>query len=369
MNIFKYINFYQSPEEITRNNWIIGSYFDEANSIFWELHLCNDNTYSAGLLIDDTWAQSLNAVSAKEKKDIYILINCKKNDDFCLNEEYCYFLKCKTIQKHFLLYDELEDSIKNKIDAFCGLKTSYDVEPSERKLSLITTVYNNAVLLEQTIQSVINQQSNNFEYIIKDACSTDCFKEVVKKYKSFGIRVIESKDDGIYDGMNQGFMAASGDYIQILNSDDILNNSRVIGSYICEINKNIADAYCSDIIMCFPDGKEIIRKPDLKKIRYKSCLNHTSLAIKKSDYFKLGSFDKKLKIAADCDLTVKMVKAGLDVKRIPITCVNFRIGGASSVFSWRQLLEGLICRYRYDIFNFDGYVYTVLQFLKNRIIK
>lgn len=369
MEILRDINFHPIPNEITRNNWIVGSYFDMTNDVFYELHFCNDDAYFTGLLIDDTWAQSLYDVSAKVKKDIYILINCRKIDDFQLKKEYCYFLKCKTIQKTFFLYDELDDTIKNKVDSHKGLKSSYDRKSSERKLSLVTTVYNNAVLLEQTIQSVINQRSNRFEYIIKDACSTDCFKNVVKEYESFDIRVIESKDNGIYDGMNQGFVAASGDYLQILNSDDVFYNSEVVGTYISAIDKNIADAYCSDILLCFPDGKKIIRKPNWEKARYRSCINHTSLVLKKSDYFKLGGFDSKLKIVADCELTVKMIKAGLVFKRIPITCVNFRAGGASGGFTWNQLREGLVCRYRYHIFNIDGYVYTILQFLKNKFLK
>ena len=235
-------------------------------------------------------------------------------------------------------------------------------------ISVITTVYNNAFLLEQTIQSVINQRVNEYEYIIKDACSTDNFDEIVAKYEKYGVRVVKSKDRGIYDGMDQGFKVSSGEYIQILNSDDVFSDSGVIVKYIEEIKRREADAYCSDIVLCYPDGTRFTRRPDLKKLRYQSCINHTSLALKKSDYVSLGGFDKNLYIAADCDLTIKMVKAGLSIKYIPLTCVYFRMGGASSGISLKQLKEGLICRYRYSKWNIDGIFFTFLQFLKNRLL-
>jgi len=366
LNIIDRIDFLLSEKEITRNNWIIGSFFEETEKKMYELHICNDDVYTAGLLIDDTWSQYLYDKPINEKEDIYVLVDCQKTDDFILPEEYCYFLDIKRVIKKFVLYDELAKGIQDKLKPYCGLKSEFSLDKGKCVLSLVTTVFNNAFLLEQTIQSVINQRSCLFEYIIKDACSTDNFKEVIKKYKNFGIITVEKKDNGIYDGMNQGFEVASGDYIQILNSDDVFYNSEVISTYIAEIKKEKADAYCSDILLCFPNGNRMIRKPDLKKLRYRSCINHTSLVLKKLDYFRLGGFDKKLKIAADGELTIKMVKAGLTISRIPIICVNFRMGGASSSISWNQLKEGLICRYRYSFMNFDGYLYTLLHFIKQR---
>ncbi len=369
MNILKSIKLNQDPIEITRSNWIIGSFFDTVHQLYYELHYCNNDFYTSGLLIDDTWAQSLYDISGNEKIDIYVLYKCGITNNFVLRDEYCYFLNCKKVKKEFLLFDEIEESTKIFFSSFCRLDSSYSSIAKNIKLSVVTTVFNNALLLEQTIQSVINQQATNFEYIVKDAYSTDQFDEVVQKYTKFGIRVIKSKDNGIYDGMSQGFEAAFGEYVQILNSDDVFYNSQVISAYIKELNEENADAYCSDIKLFFSNGEKRIRRPNLKKLRYQSCINHTSLALRKVDFFTLGGFDRKLKIAADAELTIKMVKEGFSFKRLPIVCVNFRIGGTSSGMSWSQLIEGLICRYRYSKLNIDGYLFTILQFLKNRIIK
>lgn len=332
------------------------------------LHVCNDDSFKDGLLIDTLWWENASNSKFQNIEDVYILINgILKIEDFELSPCFSFFCNAKRISKRFYQVNDIDDKSKDYVLRYeKSLISSYKTTSITPLLSIVTTVYNNAILLEQTIQSVINQKTDKIDYIIKDACSTDNFDEIVHRYAKYNINVVKCKDFGIYDGMEQGFEAASGEYVQILNSDDVFYNSEVTNSYIAEIKNNASDAFCSNILLCFPNCKQIIRKPNLKKLRYQSCINHTSLVLKKSDYFRLGGFDKNLKIAADCDLTIKMAKDGLIIKRIPMISVNFRMGGTSSKISWRQLREGLICRYRYSFFNIDGYIFTILQFIKNR---
>lgn len=362
---------YVGPVEITRNNWIIGGYQDNQEDIYYELHFCNNEVYKYGLLIDDVWANNLFSVDAPHKVDIYILYNIDEThvDDFFLDTRYSYFLQNESVQKCFLCFDELDSGSKEVLSKYKDIHSEYPQESDNTLLSIVTTVYNNSFLLEQTIQSVINQKCNYYEYIIKDACSNDGIEEIVRKYGKFGIIFVSKKDCGIYDGMEQGFKVAKGEYVQILNSDDVFHDNIVVNRYIEEFWKKEADAYCSDIVLCFPDGKRIVRQPNLKKLRYQSCINHTSLALKRTDYFRLGGFDKNMSIASDCDLTIKIMKSGLCIKYIPLICVNFRMGGTSSNISLKQLKEGLVCRCRYSKWNIDGCVFTLLQYLKNRFFK
>ncbi|OKZ21184.1 MAG: hypothetical protein BHV77_08810 [Bacteroides sp. 43_108] len=375
MNKFPFdkITLYYTPVEITRENWIIGNYIDEESLINYEVHYCKNEFYKDGLLIDDVWAQNIYDYKANKKIDIYILEKEQKLlNDFTLDKGYCYFLSCKNIEKYFIHINNLNAFFVEKIQKYKNIPSryiniSFEIKPV---LSIITTVYNNSFLLEQTLQSVINQNSDSFEYIIKDANSNDNFDEVVNRYKKYGIRILKSKDTGIYDGMNQGIRTANGTYVQILNSDDVFYYNNIINKYIKELKKEDADAYCSDIKITYQNGKTFIRKADLSKLRFRSCINHTSLAMKLSDYIKLGGFDLNLSIAADCDLTIKIVKAGLKIKHLDIVCVKFRAAGASnSAYTLKMLKENLVCRYRYSALNIIGYCYTILQFLKIKIYK
>lgn len=356
--------FEPSPIEITRHNWCIARCVkgDEVSI----LHFCDSESYRDGLLIDDLWWE--NAVDSKynEIEDIYLIAEgLSIQEDYELDNQYAFFCNANKITKRFIHIENVNvpnrDFLLEKCNKYIS---SYSESKLSPLLSIITTVYNNAVLLEQTIQSVINQKSNRIEYVIKDACSTDNFEDVVNKYSGYGIRVVRCKDGGIYDGMDQGFRKAKGQYIQILNSDDVFYDSSVADKYIKEIELKDADVFCSNIIICHDNGSKQIRDADLTKLRYRSCINHTSLVMKYYDYCRIGGFDRKMKIVADCDLTIKIVKAGLKIKHLPLICVAFRKGGASSSVSWQQLKEGLVCRYRYSAFNIPGYLYTIFIFIR-----
>src|SRR3569833_3443020 len=84
---------------------------------------------------------------------------------------------------------------------------------SNPKLSVITIVYNNAADIERTMLSVLGQTYVNIEYIIVDGLSTDGTLDIVKKYKDKLAKLISEKDEWIYDAMNKGLTAATGDYV------------------------------------------------------------------------------------------------------------------------------------------------------------
>lgn len=91
------------------------------------------------------------------------------------------------------------------------------------KFSIITVTYNAAKVLEDTIQSIVTQTYKNVEYIIVDGGSTDGTLDIVNKYKEHIRTVISEPDRGLYDAMNKGMKAATGDYLCFLNAGDGLH--------------------------------------------------------------------------------------------------------------------------------------------------
>lgn len=88
------------------------------------------------------------------------------------------------------------------------------------KISVITPSYNQGQYLEKTIQSVLNQNYPNLEYLIIDGGSTDQSVDIINKYKSRVSFAISEKDRGQSHAINKGFSLASGDIYCWLNSDD-----------------------------------------------------------------------------------------------------------------------------------------------------
>lgn len=90
------------------------------------------------------------------------------------------------------------------------------------KITIITVSYNSEETIEETINSVVNQDYNNLEYIIIDGCSSNGTMDIVNKYASKITRIVSEPDKGISDAFNKGIKYATGDLIGIINSDDLL---------------------------------------------------------------------------------------------------------------------------------------------------
>jgi glycosyltransferase involved in cell wall biosynthesis len=90
------------------------------------------------------------------------------------------------------------------------------------KISIITPVFNQVDYIEQTILSVINQDYDNYEYIIIDGGSTDGTLDIIKSYASKITTWISEPDTGMYDALNKGFALSTGDIMAWINSDDLL---------------------------------------------------------------------------------------------------------------------------------------------------
>lgn len=90
------------------------------------------------------------------------------------------------------------------------------------KISIITPNYNLGDYLEATIDSVLNQNYPNLEYIIVDAESTDHSLDIIRRYRSHFDHVIVESDRGHADGIAKGFAKCTGSIMGWVNSDDVL---------------------------------------------------------------------------------------------------------------------------------------------------
>ena len=108
------------------------------------------------------------------------------------------------------------------------------------KFSIITVTLNSALTLRDTLNSVNSQTYKNVEHIIVDGGSKDETLNLLKKYSKKNKKYFIKKNFGIYKSINYGIKKSTGDYICILNSDDIFhsNNTLDILSKIILKNKN-----------------------------------------------------------------------------------------------------------------------------------
>lgn len=100
------------------------------------------------------------------------------------------------------------------------------------KLSIITINLNNREGLQKTMASVLCQTFTDYEYIIIDGGSTDGSVDLIKKFADKITYWVSEPDKGIYDAMNKGLDAASGEWINFMNAGDVFYDSKVLKNFI-----------------------------------------------------------------------------------------------------------------------------------------
>lgn len=205
---------------------------------------------------------------------------------------------------------------------------------STPKISIVTVVKNGSQFIADTIQSVVNQNYQNKEYIIVDGGSTDGTIVTIRANAGAISKWISEPDDGIADAFNKGLALATGDYILFLNSDDALANSGVLGAVAMEIvgNDQPELVYGDYNILDRKSGVVLYRgevKFSPRKIMYGQVLPHPCLFTRRSYIEKYGIFDRQFSIAMDYEWLLRGI-AKERVLHLLMVTTNIRNGGIST---------------------------------------
>jgi glycosyltransferase involved in cell wall biosynthesis len=169
--------------------------------------------------------------------------------------------------------------------------------------SIITVNKNNAEGLKKTINSVIKQTFQSYEFIIIDGISDDGSIEVIKQHEDKISFWVSEQDTGIYNAMNKGILKAKGEYCLFLNSGDYLYNHKVLGE-IFELKYN-EDIISGDVIKFSESDnfREIFSKIKHSSISlydlFNHSLNHQATFIKRSLFNDYGLYEEKYSVISD----------------------------------------------------------------------
>lgn len=182
------------------------------------------------------------------------------------------------------------------------------------EVSIITINFNNVEGLKRTLNSVAAQTYRDIEHIIIDGCSTDGSVDAIKEYVSSNpdkdpffkhtINWVSEKDNGIYNAMNKGIKKATGAYIQILNSGDILAASDVVARMVAEIeNAEYPELLYGNMIKKdYATGKIVGKSREVEyslRQYFVSTMNHDCCYIRRDLFEKYGLYDENLIIVSD----------------------------------------------------------------------
>lgn len=202
-----------------------------------------------------------------------------------------------------------------------------------KKLSIITINFNNASGLQKTIESVINQNFDDFEYIVIDGGSSDNSKAIIEKYQSKIAHWVSEKDSGIFNAHNKGVLKSKGDYCLFLNSGDYLCNSDVLKKVFNK--ESIADIIYGNMQIDYGSGKiEFGKMPPIITFKqmYLDTLWHPVSFIKRSLFQTYGLYNEKYKMVADYDFFFNViVMKSVSTQYIDMDISVFNMEGVSSL--------------------------------------
>lgn len=205
------------------------------------------------------------------------------------------------------------------------------------KVSIITATYNSSETIVDTLKSLEQQSYPDIEYIIIDGASKDNTLDVVRDNCSRVSKIISEPDKGIYDALNKGIQAATGDVIGFLHSDDLFAYPDAVADIVATLEKNQSQAAYADLAyVSKEDTEKMVRLWNSGAYQRNKMLSgwmppHPTFYMKRELYLSLGQFDLGFKIAADYDSLLRYLWSNkVSMSYLPKVLIKMRVGGASN---------------------------------------
>lgn len=205
------------------------------------------------------------------------------------------------------------------------------------KLSIITAVYMRQDTVAHAISSVAAQSYSDVEHLIVDGASTDGTLDAVQRLARPGMKVISEPDRGIYDALNKGIRAATGEVVGLMHSDDFFAHDRVLEKVAFAFATTGADAVYGDLdYVAVADTSRVIRHWCSGEFAPQRLARgwmppHPTLFVRRDAMLRLGLYDTDYRIAADYEAILRWFgKGGLSVAYVPEVLVKMRVGGESN---------------------------------------
>ncbi len=241
------------------------------------------------------------------------------------------------------------------------------------KFSIITPSFNQGRFLPDCVESVLSQvpikasdqlqkstsyhvnersgiaPSFELEHIVTDAGSTDETLDVLKRYSH--LKWTSEPDQGMSDGINKGFLKATGDWAMWLNCDDYLlpGTLEKVAKFITANPK--ADIVHGDCIYVQEDKSPIRRKLDTPVDEWDllfvgCCIPSTSAFYRRRIIDDGHLLDLRFRNCMDWEFYLRLVRLGYQFGYLPEALAGFRwYDDSTTKKNWQRMIdEGLLCQ-------------------------
>lgn len=211
------------------------------------------------------------------------------------------------------------------------------------KISIVTPSYNQGHFLEDTILSILNQTYPNVEYIIIDGGSTDNSVQIIKKYEKRLAYWISEQDQGQTHAINKGLKVATGEVVNWINSDDLLEPDSLLTLDKAIEKRPDADIYFGDFSAIDRAGNRLfVRKSGSYHFntlfwgRQLSC--QPSVFFKRNLLKKIGYLDRTYNFCMDIEFWIRAAVHGAKFQQIKSPIGVNRVHGEAKTTKLQDVL-------------------------------
>lgn len=198
-------------------------------------------------------------------------------------------------------------------------------------LTIVSITLNDKSGLEETICSVQAQTSGEgIEHVIVDGLSDYDVAGLLSELGS-GAKLIAERDAGLYDAMNKGISAATGEYVIFLNSGDSLASEEVLANFFAIIANDKPDLIYGDSLEKLLTGGIVYKKSrKMKTLAYGMITHHQSMVFRR-EIIEANRilYDLNYPIAADYNFFLQFHEHATSCIYLPEPIAMFQSGGIS----------------------------------------
>ena len=199
--------------------------------------------------------------------------------------------------------------------------------------SIITITFTAESTLEPTLCSVAAQQENDYEYLIVDGASKDGTVALARQYDCV-TRIISEPDRGLYDAMNKGIKAATGEYLVFLNAGDSLYAPDTLNKLHDFIGENRPDILYGETAIVDSDRRFIamrrLKTPEKlswKSFRMGMLVCHQAFIVRRE---LAPLYDLSYRFSADFDWCIRCMKKARTIANTHLTLINYLNEGVTT---------------------------------------
>lgn len=198
------------------------------------------------------------------------------------------------------------------------------------KVTVVTVVRNAAAALRTTAESVLAQTYADIEYVIVDGASTDGTADYARSLGDKVDVLISERDNGIYDAMNKGVRAASGEWVIFMNAGDTFYADDIVERVFGTDDYDGFGVVYGDVAKKNASGELEVKKAGAPHNSHRMFFCHQSAFYRRGELL-VEPFDTTHRMSADIHQVKRLWKKNVRFRRLELPVAIFDTGGVSNV--------------------------------------